>query len=305
MDYYAAQDAFRSALMSELGNAPSVLEEGRLQRFDDPDKRKGNKNCWCVFYYHQPWAAGCFGNWALDFKQNWSLGNEQRFTAEERAAFERKRREAQNLLQLTEQEKHQQAAAQAQCIWDQSQPADPRHPYLLKKGVPPGMARQNQMGQLVLQVKDLEQQSLISLQFIQADGSKRYLKGGRKKGGCMPVHCPENPLLVLICEGWATGQTLAMAYPKALVLAGLDAGNLLAVARQIQQLYPHLLRVICGDDDRLSPGNPGRSKAQQAALQTGAEVLLPDWPETAPPDLKDFNDLAVWLQHANATRSGA
>jgi putative DNA primase/helicase len=156
-------------------------------------------------------------------------------------------------------------------------------------------------GALVLPVTDFTGM-LTSLQFIQSDGRKRLLSGGCKCGCFIHV---EGELLsaarVIICEGWATGCTLAEDDPTALVLAAIDAGNLEAVAVSARRRWPNAEMVIAGDDDRLTAGNPGATKARAAAIiAAGALLALPQWPVGAPESLSDFNDLASYLAGGGA-----
>ena len=65
----------------------------------------------------------------------------------------------------------------------------------------------------------------------------------------------------------------------------MNAGNLAAVAETLRERYDALDLVIAGDDDRLTPGNPGRTAANAAALAVGALVLFPVWPQDAPTTL--------------------
>nr|VFJ73984.1 MAG: hypothetical protein BECKFW1821C_GA0114237_105618 [Candidatus Kentron sp. FW] len=59
----------------------------------------------------------------------------------------------------------------------------------------------------------------LPIQFIAPDGEKRLLKNGRKQGCFIHVHGDTvNPSGVIICEGWATGCTLAENEPGSLVL---------------------------------------------------------------------------------------
>ena len=104
-----------------------------------------------------------------------------------------------------------------------------------------------------------------------------------------------NASRIILCEGWATGSSLAEDEPAALVLAAIDAGNLEPVALAARLRWPNAEQVIAGDDDRLTTGNPGATKAKVAAIASGALLALPQWPKDAPTHLTDFNDLAVWL----------
>lgn len=191
-----------------------------------------------------------------------------------------------------EQERHLAAAERALRIWNAARPAEPEHGYLHRKRVEPHGARQWN-GLLCLPVVDFER-ALWSLQFIEADGSKRVLKGGRKARNHIPVQEPAEPARLLLCEGWATGATLAEAEPEALVLAAIDAGNLEAVAVGAHDRWPELTMVVCGDRDPA-----GAEAANRAARAAGAMMALPEFPPGTTGS--DFNDLAAAL----ATRGAA
>ena len=101
---------------------------------------------------------------------------------------------------------------------------------------------------------------------------------------------------IIICEGWATGCTLAKNEPGTSVIAAIDPGNLEIVAVTLRHLSPTAEIVIAGDDDRLTTGNPGLTKARAAAIAANALLSVPDWPADAPKSLTDFNDLVNWLE---------
>lgn len=177
---------------------------------------------------------------------------------------------------------HERAAVRARRIWRESLPASPAHPYVIAKGVQRHHARQRG-GSLVLPVCDLDA-TIRSLQFIAPDGGKLMLKGGRKRGCCIPVSGRRGAARILICEGWATGATLAEMEPAALVLAAIDAGNLRPVAIECRRRWPDAEIIVCGDADDI-----GRRKANEAARAAGALVAFPDIdPEVG----SDFNDAA-------------
>ncbi|MNT78696.1 DNA primase TraC [compost metagenome] len=74
----------------------------------------------------------------------------------------------------------------------------------------------------------------------------------------------------------------------------MNSGNLKPVALALRTRYPEQPILIAGDDDRETDGNPGRAAANAAAALVGGQVAFPEWPEDAPADLTDFNDLANW-----------
>jgi len=107
---------------------------------------------------------------------------------------------------------------------------------------------------------------------------------------------PGKPLL--ICEGWATGATLHESGYT--VACAMNAGNLKPVALALRAEYHITEIIIAGDDDCQTEGNPGRTAANAAAIAVGGLVTFPDWPNTAPDTLTDFNDLFRWeADHAN------
>jgi putative DNA primase/helicase len=171
-------------------------------------------------------------------------------------------------------------------------------PYLARKAIKANGARLHK-GALVLPVMDFAGK-LTSLQFIEPDGRKLLLSGGRKRGCFIPVAGDmAGASRVIICEGWATGCTLAGDEPAALVLAAIDAGNLGPVAVAARRRWPSTELVIAGDDDRQTPGNPGATKARAAAIAAGALLAFPQWPMGAPERLSDFNDLHQWVKGAS------
>ena len=187
----------------------------------------------------------------------------------------------------------QKAAQQAKQLWLNGQPACPGHTYLVSKGISPYRLRQTPKGQLMVPL--YADGELVNMQLIDAQGNKRFLKGGQVQGAYSPLGRVMPGKTLYVCEGWATGATIH-AYTHEPVACAMHAGNLEPVARALCERYGHLEMVIAGDDDRATPGNPGRTAANAAALAVGALVLFPTWPKEAPQTLTDFNDLACWYR---------
>jgi len=173
--------------------------------------------------------------------------------------------------------RQQGAADRARTLWRSARLADHGHPYLQAKRITAGHARQ--LGpRLVPPIVDLDGR-MHSLQFVDAGGGKRMLRGGRKRGCAIPVSGRRGADRILVCEGWATGMSLASMEPQALVLAAVDAGNLQPVAVECRNRWPDSEIVVCGDNDEV-----GRRKAREAALAARALVAIPEGPGT------DWND---------------
>lgn len=188
-----------------------------------------------------------------------------------------------------------QRIAQQRKTWAASQPANPDHPYLLRKRVGAFGIRQHNTA-LLVPIRDVSGQ-LQALQYIYphkvetADGGKTdKIILGSKRGGFHHIGKPETPTdTVYVCEGYATGATLHQITRQCVVIA-FDAGNLTPVGQAIRTRYPESELVFAADNDiGVKAGNiqnPGVHYARQAAIACNGYVLTPNTTNKA-----DFNDL--------------
>ncbi len=114
---------------------------------------------------------------------------------------------------------------------------------------------------------------VVNLQLIFSSGKKSFLKGGQKKG-CYHHIGETVDSVLLVAEGYATAASLyeATGYP---VAVAFDAGNLLPVVQHLKLRMPEARFVIAGDDDHETDGNPGKTKAEAAAIAVGGIAVLP------------------------------
>jgi putative DNA primase/helicase len=183
---------------------------------------------------------------------------------------------------------HEAAQAKAKEEWASAHAADPNHPYLVAKGTRPHNLRQS--GEMLLVPLYDQTGALWSLQTISPDGGKRFLSGSKAAGMFCPIGDFSKVQTLLICEGWATGATLHEATGQP-VLCAMNDGNLKAVAMAAKAKWPDAELVICADNDRHTKGNPGLTKATDAAKAVGAKLAVPQFPEGVPGS--DFNDLVA------------
>lgn len=279
-------DKFRAAMHRAGLTPPLEIEgDGLLHRFHVEGDRRGTLNGWYCLHLNGR-AAGAFGNWKTGLRGTWAVDGRCMSTAERDAVAqliesERARAKADRRIE------HEARAAAAQAEWNTAHAADPIHPYLIVKGVLPHSLRQTG-SVLLVPLFDVHGQ-LWNVQRIQADGTKRF-RPGRASGLFSPIGDLCDPMRILICEGWATGATLHEESGH-LVQCAMNAGNLLAVARAARSAWPGAEVVICADNDRHTPSNPGVTAATEAALATGARLLIPEFPKGA--NGTDFNDLAA------------
>lgn len=286
---------FLDAIRATGLNPPPHVKSGRIYRFPGLGKSRTNRAGWCRLA--EGGLFGSFGDWSSGFKETWIASPQLTYSpSDQQKRMDRARQEKVAALEKKRTLQYQ-AALLARDIWNTATTDLPYFPYLIAKGIRQHNSKMYRHT-LVLPITDLSG-ALASLQFISSDGSKRLLAQGRKRGCFIPVAGRfDTSETVVICEGWATGCTLAEHTPDLTVIAAIDAGNLAPVALGIRNLYPKSRLIIAGDDDRLTTGNPGVTKAKAAAIASGALLALPEWPETAPDHLTDFNDLALFLMGA-------
>lgn len=214
---------------------------------------------------------------------------QQRMTQARAEAIQRQRREQEQRLN-----RQQKAALKALQYWQAAVPASPEHPYLTRKQIAPHGLRQH--GKHLLVPLQSLSGALVNVQRIAPDGSKRFWPGALVSGAFHVMGSLKSYGRAYLCEGFATGATLFEHYEQAdAVVCAMNAGNLKPVAMALHHLYgPNLELIVAGDDDRETEGNPGRTAANAAALAAGGMTCFPDWPEQAPSDLSDFNDLYLW-----------
>ena len=303
-EYSERIDYIRAALLNadiEPHNLDTLLAalpgaDGKLLRFPTASKPR-SKNGWLIAYHDRglPFVVVA-GDWSTGAETKWIADTGETLTDAERRELKRRMADAKQARETEQASQWEQAATRAARVWHDSVPADQGHPYLLRKRTEPHSARQ-QGRDLVLLLTDFTGKAW-SLQTIDEAGGKLLMAGGRKAGNFIVVDGPDYLARILICEGYATGCTLAEIDPAALVLAAVDAGNLYAVTTEARKRWPDADIVVCGDDDRQTEGNPGATKARAAAIAAGARYALPEWPPAAPLNLSDFNDLHTWLKGA-------
>jgi putative DNA primase/helicase len=243
-----------------------IIDDGVLHRIHVEGDKRGTKNGAYILFssggWFQHFNTGVIGKWSANGK-NAPLSKEMRLQIE----ADRKQR------QIEMQQRHDDAAKKAQSIWFRSLPVS-HHPYLTKKKIQSHNALCSN-GALVIPIYD-KHKTLVNLQFIDTDGNKRFLSGGKKKGCFSIIGKPTET--ILICEGFATGATLYENTQNFVVVA-MDAGNLEPVAIEIRKQHQDSQIIICGDNDA---SGIGQLKARSAALACGGAYKIPatvgaDW----------------------------
>lgn len=244
-------------------------------------------------------TTGAFGNWKTGAKSNVEL-NLKTLSDDERKAFREQQDKARQARELEQRALNREAAQRARTIWPKL-PEVGSSDYLKRKRVG-GYGVRFTRGSIAVPVckfpigENPSAPSLIGLQFIQADGFKKFLTGTAKQGswhlvGELAAFASGDSLgsPIFVAEGYATAATVHMATGRPCFVA-FDAGNLKPVCDEIRRVYPAFSIVICSDDDHLTPGNPGQAKAADACGEHD-RVIKPLFPGDRDDGDTDYNDL--------------
>lgn len=283
--------------MRDLGLVVDSLDtSGKLVRvpvsFPRADKGKKQSGWYVVHEFRLSSGgiglAGAFGNYKADEKRKVGMPAGS-LTEADRAEYEKRRKQAQEKARKEAEAAARQCKERAQRIWTKL-PEEGPSKYLDTKKVRAFGLRFSR-GSVVVPVykpvategPELFALDLVSVQFIDPEGDKKFLTGTPKEGSfhwLTPVPQAECPVVVV--EGYATGASVHMATGLPVAVA-FDAGNLVPVARALRKFMPNAVICVAGDDDQATEQeqgkNPGRDKAQAAAKAVGGVWVLPTFPE--------------------------
>ncbi len=280
---------FRAAIGAAGLTPPETIEaDGLLHRFQSNGKR-GDDSGWYVFY-GDGLAAGAFGCWRAGVNVTWRATNGHEPTPAEEAVHRARVAEIQAAREADQAKLKAEAAKKARAIWQAATPAA-AHPYLERKRVQAHGARTHKAALII----GMEAGGVLhSLQFIAPDGEKRFLTGGRVAGCSFAIGEARGAATICLCEGFATAASVheATGYPA---MVAFTAGNLEAVAKEVRHSWPAARIVVCADDDYRTAGNPGVTKATEAARAVGGFLAVPAFGANRPDGATDFNDLAGLL----------
>lgn len=291
MDFISA---FEAALQKAgIPSSSAVISDGRLRRYNVVGDTKGRKNGWYRLTIDGDFAFGAFGSWKHGVNETFTSKSERDYTPVDREKLAKKRR------QIEEQEKadQQAAAARAAGMWAKANACE-EHPYGVKKGIVLRGVRESR-GMLLVPVyrRDDKKMLLTSLQFISADGSKKFLTGGQVQGCYMTIAEQGSSKEVLyICEGYATGCSIFEATGMPVIVA-YNSNNLKPVAEIIRANNKTSTIIVACDNDQWTvkqdgtPFNPGVVMGKEAARAIDGRAVWPEFPADDPAKRTDFNDL--------------
>ncbi|MDI1278806.1 toprim domain-containing protein [Methylobacter sp.] len=252
-----------------------IVADGNLHRCHIEGHKIGTKNGAYILHLDGN-QAGWAMNYATGSIVKWrSDGQTGKLSKADWTAIET----AKKHRQKEQGEAHHQAALKARSIWNRAIFADAGNAYCYRKKIKPHGAKTGDSGGLkgvlILPLFDASLK-LVNLQFIQADGTKRFLSGGQKKGCFWWVGKKSSK--ILIAEGFSTAASLH-EHTGLQVFVAFDAGNLTGVAQVVRSNNRDAEIIICGDNDE---SGVGQRKARAAALAVGGKYIIPattghDW----------------------------
>jgi phage/plasmid primase-like uncharacterized protein len=266
----------RNAMLQNGVEPPDTFYfDGRVHRFAS-GKNKHDKTCWYVLF-RDPIPAGSFGDWRLGSSIIFRADTGRELTQAEQIALTNRQHEAKKLRDEEIDRERKSASETAELIWNRtSQIAESTHPYLERKKIDHHGARVTGDGRLIVPLMD-ETGKITSLQYIAADGEKRYHPSGETKGKFWVIGEPTD--IIYIAEGFATSSSIYEA-TSCMTIVAYSASNLVPVTEIIRNQFPSSKVVIVADNDA---SGVGLKYADQASAKFGARVIMP-------PDLGDAND---------------
>lgn len=283
---YSLSEALRAAC-SEAGIVfREVPTDGRWHATDIEDDPRGRGDGRIKLF--PDGEGGTVFNWKSDEQRTFFVNNGHTLTEAERAERDSRRQEA--IRQGREEEARRRAEARdrAQALWKAAIPVD-LHSYLKRKRVKSTGLRLYR-GVLVIAGMPCNECLIVpardtagvihTLEFIHADARKRFLPGGDYKGCYFSIGKPDGVLCIV--EG-SSGASVHEATGHAVAVA-FSAGNLMPVALALRAKYPQIKIILCADNDRFTPGNPGVTKATEAARSVGGFLAVPRFADIGPYD---------------------
>ena len=256
-----------------------LIFDGEIHRFSSNGKG-GDKAGWYIAYDDSTVPSASFGDWRSSQSTSWRANIGRTLTIVEDLAYKKRMSEAKIARDIAFAEKRELAAETALSIYTRAGEADDSHPYLVAKGIKAHGIVIGGDGRLIVPVFSDGDKTMSSLQYIDVNGGKQFLTGGKIAGCWHQIGSLIGAKDVFIAEGYATASSIFEATDKPCVVA-FNAGNLPSVAKSVRDIVGITCNmVICAD---LDASGVGVEKAKEAAKLSGARVVVS-------PTSSDFND---------------
>ena len=305
-----------------------IIWDGNKHRLPGAGKKKGDAG-WYRAYPNRRGAI--FGDYSTSLEVNFGAKHDKPPSAHEKKLWKAQDNERKKVRIQA----HARARKEVEKVWGEASRDPSSHPYLVNKGIDQDfedlrVSTKTQLSETtvcqegMLLVPMRLDGELVALQRIYHDGKKLAWKDAPNFGAATLIGADRWDEVknnrIYVCEGWATGWTIAQA-TKNVVVVAFSKDGLLPVTQRLQKQFSKAKFVIVADNDRWTtvqqkkgePGipNPGVIFARVAAEETGSAFVIPDFEDlTGRPT--DFDDLRmregmeivkVWLDPKMAKRA--
>lgn len=282
------------AFLADLGlSSPSVELDGKIHRYGS------KKSQWYVGFQNFAAASGekyinmIVGDWRTGEKKEFKSHTATKMDSSDLKRIKEQIKKAAELAEQTRIETQEQVSKEAAPEWEAASKLG-GNSYQQKKQLSQLYGCKTQLYEqgraILVPCFDIDGK-LWGIQKIYGDGSKYFMPGQRTLGTFFQIG--EETAKVYFCEGYATGASIHEATGGTVVCC-FNAGNLVHVVKLWRKKYPKSEFIICGDDDKWTEGNPGRTKATEAAESCGARLVFPKF-DNEDQKPTDFNDLHCLL----------
>jgi phage/plasmid primase-like uncharacterized protein len=306
------KEHFIAAIKDQSSFNSTKLNLAIDKAFDQPNQKirfgvkNSNELCWYgEAGYIKDYKSGEIFKWGIG---NIKIDDHAKFKIISKEEFELKQQQASEQREKTQQRKLQEkeeiakkAGQYFNSYLESNRNNASNNKYLANKNI---IDAKNIIGikftknnQIVIPLTDTANK-IHSLQYINQDGTKKFLKGGEKQGNFFLITKDDNnnknlkqEKEIYLAEGFATAASIHQATNKPVAVC-FDAGNIEHVLKNLKSAHPDKQFIIAADNDLWKEANIGRDKALIAASKYGAKVILPQFKYEHKDHLPtDFNDL--------------
>ena len=266
----------------EPENASAIVPtNGQFKRFRVAGAKKNKRDGYYKLNLDGKFPWGLFGVWTDGgITHSWFAKNTKELTPQEKKEWKEQREAERRLAAIREQEGYDRAQRLANKKWNAGCIVHKTHPYAVRKGIKAAGLKTDENNNILVPMYFDGQ--IVNLQSIAPDGTKRFIFAGRKKGCYYDIPSTDPSInIIIICEGYATGESLFEATNMNIRVA-FDAGNMEHVAMQTRNDFPDTELFIGADNDQFTvingqSHNTGVITARKIARQIDAVVLCPSF----------------------------
>lgn len=263
----------------------TIRYDGQIHRFSTDRTKRGDKAGWYVAEMFSGVNLVSYGDWRTGVSGVIKGGRYTNLSDAERLELDYRIEQMRIEEERRRKEYHETKAKEAAEIWEKAEEASEFFGYIGKKGLLNAHgARLSGDGRMIVPMFDADG-NLQSLQFINAEGEKRFYPGASTKNGYWWLG-DQSMKRVFLCEGFATGCSIYEATGSTTYMA-YSADNLPGVAKMLCE-RGHEVTIISDNDE----SGKGQGCAEKARLMTGCSVMvIPNNGDLSVTDANDYQQV--------------